>query len=85
MQGLIFAALVCGLLLVAVAMMIAIDRGKKLVKMTPAEEARFEIHPTLLPEPAGITADNVQDVINDTIETGVEHPLLRARKEGNDA
>lgn len=86
MEAIIFAGLVCLLLFVAVLVTVSIEKGKGVVRrMTPAEEVRFEIHPTLYPEPVAITAGNVQDVINDSIETGIEHPLLRARKGGHDA
>ena len=52
--------------------------------MTPAEEARYELHPTLLPQPLVITSENVRDVINDSIETGIEHPALKLRKGTSD-
>lgn len=48
--------------------------------MSPAEEARYEIHPTLRPQTLEITSENVLDVINDSIETGIMHPALALRK-----
>jgi hypothetical protein len=44
--------------------------------MTIAEEARYELHPTLLSQPTELTADNVNDIVNDTIESGILHPAL---------
>jgi len=47
-----------------------------------AEEARYELHPTLVPGTLAITTANVNDIINDSIETGLEHPALTRRKLG---
>lgn len=47
--------------------------------MSPVEEAKYEMHPTLCGV-AAITARNVRDIINVTIEDGREHPLLTTRK-----
>jgi hypothetical protein len=44
------------------------------------EDARFEMHPSLVDNLREITDRNVLDIINDTIESGVEHPALTARK-----
>lgn len=49
-------------------------------KLTPAEEAKFELHPTVSPYTMEITDENVRDVINITIEDGLDHPALAARK-----
>lgn len=55
------------------------------MQMSPEEESRYELHPTLTPATKEITAENVMDVINDSIESGVEHPALQLRKaQGND-
>lgn len=48
--------------------------------MSPAEEAKYELHPTVTPYTTEITAENVKDIINLTIEDGVEHPALALRK-----
>jgi hypothetical protein len=50
-------------------------------QMTPAEEAQYELHPVLRPEPAFITPANVGDVIAETLETGVEPRCLRSLKD----
>jgi len=56
------------------------------MKMSPAEIlacdkwARDAMHPTLAGDPMEITSANVQDVINDSIETGIVHPALALRK-----
>jgi len=68
-------------LLLALAVIAGYEKHEQRV-MSPEEEARYEIHPTLYPAPVALTAGNVQDVIHDSIETGVEHPLLTARKQG---
>lgn len=49
-------------------------------RLSPAEEARYEMHPTLTPDTVEITAENVRDVIADTIESGTLHPALAARR-----
>lgn len=51
-------------------------------KLSPAEEQQYELYPTISPEAAAITADNVKDIINYSIAEGKDHPLLAARKNG---
>lgn len=46
------------------------------------DEARYELHPTLVPGTLVITSANVNDIINDSIESGREHPALTRRKLG---
>lgn len=74
--ALIISLGLCFLVMAGVAV-INIGERKIHSRLTPAQERAFEVDPG--PEPL-ITDDNVQDVINHTIETGVEHPFLTARK-----
>lgn len=70
--GLVAVAVISSIVLVA-----GYENRHAIVRrMSLEEEARAEID-------TEITAKNVQAVINDTIETGIEHPLLTARKRGN--
>jgi hypothetical protein len=65
----IMAILVLALLALVVLVNVFAVGEKISRKMTLAEEAQYEI-----------TDHNVQDVINQTIETGLDHPALAARK-----
>jgi len=65
---------------VLVAVSIAANPEKVEKVLSPSEEARFELHPTIGPETTKITTENVNDVVNDSIETGVPHPALVARR-----
>jgi len=73
------AAALCVFILLAVKLIFPKVHPEHMT-MTVAEEARYEIHPTLRPCPTIITAENVQDIINDSIETGIMHPALALRK-----
>jgi hypothetical protein len=56
-------------------------RAKRVARLRQSfEEARYDMHPSLVDSPLEITEDNVLDIINDTIETGIEHPALSNRK-----
>ena len=67
-------SLLFGLGMVALLLWAMPKGPKAVVKLTPADERKFEFE---------ITKENVQDVLNFTIEEGIDHPLLAQRKATN--
>lgn len=65
------------LLLVGLAL---IGREEHKPVMSLEEQAAAELHPTIKPGDTEITVENVRDVIAITLEDGVDHPLIMARK-----
>lgn len=56
-----------------------IENAMKFV-LNPSDEAKYELHPTINPQTVEITDKNVRDIIDVSIEDGVDHPALAARK-----
>lgn len=68
------------LFLALLAIGLVITGKERKPKLTPQQEADFEIHPTLRPEPAFVTAGNVKDVVDAAME-GDEPRCLRMLKD----
>lgn len=76
---------ILGILVLALMAIATYAKHEEVRTLSPAEEeqyetGRFRTNYASLEGATAITADNVQAVVDDTIETGVEHPLLTARK-----
>ena len=78
MVALILASFgILGFMIIGLTMFAVVHQGNKVVtRLSPAEEAAFEID---FDRPL-ITAENVAEIVNSTIELGVDHPLLAATK-----
>lgn len=83
MEILISTAVIMLALLLTFGMVAGYEKREQ--RMSPEEERQFYTpeelsrdYPSL--SSAEITSDNVQEVINYRLETGLEHPLIQARK-----
>lgn len=71
----VLAIIVC-----VIKVLAQIAAAEPLKRMSWDEEAKYELHPTVTPQTVTITDENVRDIINISIEEGLEHPALVARK-----
>ena len=77
---------VCFLIVCAIMVLAQIAKASQSLRvMRPDEEAKYELHPTVTPQTMEITDANVRDVIDISIEDGVNHPALKKRIGFSDA